>query len=133
FAPSGTVRGSEVRVIVPNAAELRLPFGAAKFARSNRLNASTRTSSRAAVGDAPNGIDLLAAASTCQKPGPRTVLRPALPNGWLESVGIATQSLLNQFAIDCVPDAAYGSHVTFGRSLFAPRKCCAMPDTTKLA
>ena len=40
-----------------------------------------------------------AARSNCQKFGPRTVLRSALPNGWLGSVGTTTQALLNQLLI----------------------------------
>ena len=30
--------------------------------------------------------------STCQNSGPRTLLRAALPNGWLGSVGMTTAS-----------------------------------------
>ena len=43
------------------------------------------------------------------------MLRGALPNGWLGSVGTATHAALNQFVIDCWPAGAYGSHVRFGR------------------
>ena len=99
-------------MIVPNPPALRLPLGGVKLTRSNRLNASTRSSTR----DSPAiRTRLTAARSIDQKFGPRTVLRPAFPNGWLGLVGMTTQSLLNQLVIDCDPDAAYGSHVTFGR------------------
>src|SRR2546428_12492093 len=98
--------------MVPNAPELRLPLGAVKFARSKRLNASTRTST---LIRSPSDTILLAARSTCQNFGPRTLLRGALPNGWLGSVGMTTQSLLNQFVIDCWSAGAYGSHVRVGR------------------
>src|SRR6476469_7330629 len=98
--------------MVPNAPELRLPFGGAKLSRLNRLNASTRNSSLTSLARA---ICLVAARSKLQKFGPRTLLRGALPNGWLGSVGTTTQSLLNQLEIDCWPAAGYGSHATFGR------------------
>src|SRR2546428_14043331 len=112
--------------MVPNAPELRLPFGAVKFARSNRLNASIRTSTLAR---SPSETILLAARSTCQNFGPRTLLRGALPNGWLGSVGMTTQSLLNQFVIDCWPAGAYGTPGRFGRSLLLPPKSRASPGT----
>ena len=44
--------------------------------------------------------------SSCQNIGPRTVLRAALPNGWLGSVGTVTQVLLNQLVIVCAPPGA---------------------------
>src|SRR6266852_18506 len=82
LTPNCTCRGSYAFVIVPKVAALRLAAGAVKFTRSNWV-----------------------------KLGPRTLLRGALPNGWLGSVGIDTHAVLNQLVIDCWPSAAYGSHV----------------------
>src|SRR5947207_14857364 len=98
--------------MVPNVELLRLAAGGVKFTRLKRLNASSRSCSRACP---PSATFLLAARSNCQKFGPRTLLRGALPNGWLGSVGRATHAGLNQLVIDCWPAAAYGSHVMFGR------------------
>src|SRR5262245_57549776 len=98
--------------MVPKPPELRLPLGGAKLARSNRLNASTRSSRRAVPAI---GTCFTAAKSNDQNFGPRTVFRAALPNGWLGSVGTTTHALLNQFVIDCSAAGAYGSQATFGR------------------
>src|SRR5215831_13493594 len=119
FTPSCTCRASNVLVMLPKFAALRLAAGGAKLSRLKRLKASTRSCSLAAP---PRPMFLLAAASNCQKFGPRTLLRGALPNGWLGSVGIDTHCVLNQLVIDCCPAGAYGSQVRFGRKLFAPEK-----------
>src|SRR6266436_1421444 len=98
--------------MVPNAPELRLPFGARKFVWLNRLNASRRNSKAAGP---PSGNRFDIARSICQNFGPRTVLRPALPNGWLGSAGAATHALLNQLLIVRSAPDAIGSHVTLAR------------------
>src|SRR5206468_7568827 len=91
LTPSCTCRASNVDVMVPNVPLLRLPAGGAKLIRSNRLNASTLTCSFVRP---PIAMFLLAARSNVQKFGPRTLLRGALPNGWLGSVGNTTQAVL---------------------------------------
>lgn len=112
FIPSCIWRASNVCVIVPNAPLLRFPFGARKFVRFRRLNASTRTSSRTA---GPNARCLLAATSICQNSGPLTLFRAALPNGWLGSVGTTTVLRFSQLPIVRSPFGVSGSPVTFGR------------------
>ena len=97
---------------MPNAAALRLPFGARKFVWFSRLNASMRNSNCAGP---PSGTRLEATRSSCQNFGPRTELRSALPNGWLGSVGTATQARLNQLLMVRSSPVAIGSQVTFGR------------------
>src|SRR6187200_1281774 len=98
--------------MVPKAPALRLPLGARKFVRLSRLNASKRNSKRAGP---PSAKRFDSAVSSCQNFGPLTVLRPALPKGWLGSVGTLTQSRLNQFVIVWALPCAYGSQLTFGR------------------
>ena len=78
-------------VIVPNPPELLFPFGAWKFVRLNRLNASSLISTFELD---PTDTCLLSARSTCQNDGPRTKLRGAFPNGWLASVGTTTHEAL---------------------------------------
>src|SRR5206468_12851930 len=126
LTPNCTCRGSYVPVIVPKVALLRLAAGARKFTRSNRLNASTRNWSFVRP---PSATFLLAARSNCVKFGPRTLLRGALPNGWLGSVGSDTHAALNQLVIDCEPAGAYGSQVTVVRQLLAPVKELLIPET----
>jgi hypothetical protein len=58
---------------------------------------------------------LIAAKSNCQKFGPRTELRSALPNGAFGDVGTDTHEVLNQLLMVCWPLGAYGSQVTLGR------------------
>src|SRR5215470_17271393 len=110
FTPSWSCRASYVPRIVPNAAELRLPLGAWKFVRFRTLNASSRSSTFAAL---PNAICLVSEASSCQNQGARTLLRAALPNGWLGSVGATTQLELKYAVI--VQLSLVGSQTTFGR------------------
>ena len=83
-------------MIVPNAPELRLPFGARKFVRLSRLNASSRNSNCAGPPSA-NLFD----AREIELPEVRAAhgVAPALPNGWLGSVGAATHDRLNQLVI----------------------------------
>ncbi|MEZ5285636.1 MAG: hypothetical protein R2712_12690 [Vicinamibacterales bacterium] len=79
-------------MIVPKPPLLRLPLGARKLVRLSRLKNSARNSTLpfgqgiATRFDATKSID--------QKRGPRTLLRGALPNGWLGSVGMTTASRL---------------------------------------
>ena len=75
-------------MIVPKAAALRLPLGGArKFVRLSRLNASTRNCDLRP--DADGQRELLRRDEVdLPEAGPRTLLRSALPNGWLGSVGI---------------------------------------------
>jgi len=99
-----------VDVIVPNPPELLFPFGARKFVRLNRLNASSRISTLELD---PTDTCLLSARSTCQNDGPRTELRGAFPQGLLGPVGMTTQEAL-KYAV-MVGLALAGSHVMFGR------------------
>ena len=110
--PSCIWRASYVDVMVPKLPALRLLAGGPKLTRLNRLNASMRSSMCALFGSA---TFLIAARSNWRKFGPRTLLRGALPNGWLGSVGRVTHAVLNQLVIDCWPLGAYGSQVMFGR------------------
>src|SRR5215470_19730121 len=96
-------------MIVPNAPELRLPFGACKFVRLRTLNASRRTSSLARL---PSASCLVSDASSCQNQGARTLFLGALPNGWLGSVGATTHDALKYAVVD-VPSVV-GSQSTFG-------------------
>src|SRR5687767_6328227 len=93
FAASWSWRASNVWVIVPKAAWLRLPFGARKFTRLSRLNASTRNWTRVSE-PTGSGNSFAATASSCQNHGPRAALRGAFPNGLLGSVGAVTLSRL---------------------------------------
>jgi hypothetical protein len=98
--------------MVPKPAWLRLPFGARKFVLFSTLNASMRSSNCAGP---PSGTRLEATRSSDQYFGPLTELRSALPNGWLGSVGTATQARLNQLLMVRSSPVAIGSQVTFGR------------------
>src|SRR5262245_39958682 len=98
--------------MAPNVAALRLPLGARKLVWLSRLKASRRNSNCAVPARAKR---FEAARSNCQKFGPRTRLRAALPNGWLGSVGIDTHAALNQLPNPRLSDAVSGSHVTLGR------------------
>src|SRR4029077_5623440 len=112
FRPNCICLASYVVVMVPNVAALRFDAGARKLSWCKRLSPWSRHCSWVR---SPTAKFLLAARSNCQKPGPRTLLRGALPNGWLGWVAIATHAVLSQFVIDCWPAAAYGSQVTLGR------------------
>ncbi len=53
--------------------------------------------------------------STSHRSGPRTLLRSALPNGWLGSVGTVTVVRLNQLLMVRSLSGTSGSPFTFGR------------------
>ena len=91
---------------MPNAPALRLPFGARKFVRLSRLNASSRNSNlrRAAERERLRQRRSRAARTSARA----RCCAPALPNGWLGSVGTLTQSRLNQLVIVCALPCAYG-------------------------
>src|SRR5262245_57432234 len=78
------------------------------------LNASTRNS----VLILPNVVDLIIDMSMLNCPGPRTVLRPVLPNVPVVSATCWKHDVLNQRSI--VALLRTGSQVVFGRLLPMP-------------
>src|SRR6185503_17098145 len=74
--PNCVFRPSSAVVMVPTVALEMLASGLPKLSWLNRLNTSARNSSRARP---PIGNRLLTEKFTCCVPGPRTVLRPAVP------------------------------------------------------
>src|SRR5437588_2634590 len=83
--------------------------GKLKFVRLNRLNASTPILS---ARDPRSGNRFETATSNEAKPGPRTLLRPALPN--VKAGGTANALVLNHSAAVALLNS--GSPTRFGRS-----------------
>src|SRR5688572_5670216 len=107
------MRGSYVLVIVPYATALRLPLGARKFTRLSKLKNSPRNSKLPLRHGMEKRFD--ATRSMVHSSGPRTLLRGALPKGWLGSVGSVTVVRLSQLLIVRSPSGTSGSPLTFGR------------------
>src|SRR5215813_11277956 len=78
------------------------------------LNASTRNS----VLTVPMFVDLIIDRSMLNWPGPRTVLRPVLPNVPVVSATCWKHDVLNQRSIVASPST--GSQIVFGRLLVMP-------------
>src|SRR5262249_10883197 len=105
---------ASIAEIVPNAELPSCPFGFANCAWFSRLNTSMRISE--ATG--PILVFLMTDASMLNCPGPRTVLRPVLPNVPVVSATCWKQLVLNHCAIVGLLET--GSQIVFGRLLPRP-------------
>ncbi len=116
FTPSCTSRiGFLVLLIVPYSGLVNVVFGSFQIGLLNRLNASSRNCT---VFEAIRKLRMIDP-STLVIPGPKNVLRPALPN--VPGAFSAYASVLNHRAMVSWPPGKTGScPVTFGRSCPPP-------------
>ena len=101
-----------MEVIVPKPPEERFEFGLSKFVRFSRLKASLRNSS---LKRSVKENSLCRPKFSTSTRGPRTMLRPALPKGWLRSVGIETLAALSQLFSVREAAGVTGSPMILGR------------------
>src|SRR5437867_13436001 len=106
--------------MVPNCGLPNCPFGFANCGRFRTLN----TSSRSSDDTGPNFVFLISDPSILNCPGPRTLLRPVLPNVAVVSETVWKHDVLNHCPI--VELLNTGSQIVFGRLFVMPVEsiCC---------
>src|SRR5947208_1896768 len=105
---------ASIAEMVPNAELPSWPLGLANCGWFRMLNASIRAS----VCIAPIFVFLINDRSTLKSPGPRTLLRPVLPNVPVESAVCLKHDVLNHCVI--VGFDTFGSQIVSGRLFVMP-------------